>query len=280
MNIKWIGASSNNFDSGRGGKKIDKIVLHWIVGTLESADGTFANPDRKASAHYGIGDNDVHQYVREEDTAWHASNYGVNQTSIGIEHEGGWLLADGTRQKPSDKTHETSGRLVADICRRYSLPINKTTIHTHSEYKATQCPGSLDIDRIIEIAKNFNTPEPPVGNPTEPISDPQAKLVLGKPWGTKELQATISTLNDQQRTIDNNETACMEQVKESVSTAISKNDTEWQKKIKTANDKITELEQTVSKIDQRTLAEYDWKVLMSQAWKNWWKERKGGDSNV
>lgn len=156
MNIKWVGAHKNNYGVGRSGKKINKVVLHWIVGTLESADATFAKPDRLATAHYGIGDDDVHQYVKEEDTAWHASNLLVNQESVGIEHEGGWLLQDNkTRFKPTDKTHQTSAQLVFEICKRYGIPIDKDHIFPHNKFSSTQCPGLLEVERIISEAKKL-----------------------------------------------------------------------------------------------------------------------------
>ena len=109
---KWIGAHANNFEKGRRGKSVNKIILHWIVGTLESADATFAKADRLASAHYGIGDADIHQYVHESDAAYHAGNLTVNLESIGIEHEGGPDLP------VSEATIQTSINLVADICQR------------------------------------------------------------------------------------------------------------------------------------------------------------------
>lgn len=159
MTVIQIPAHTNNYTKGRGGKTPNKVILHWIVGTLASADKTFQNPDRKASAHYGIEDDVVHQYVDEGDTAWHASNWEVNQESVGIEHSGGDLLSDGTRRKPSDKTHETSAMLVRQICDRYNIPIDDKHILPHNKYSATQCPGTLDIPRIIELAKQ--NPEPP-----------------------------------------------------------------------------------------------------------------------
>src|SRR3990167_7804699 len=107
MDIKWIGANASNYGIGRAGNKIDKIVLHWIVGKLSAADVTFQNPDRIASAHYGIGNNTIHQYVKEENTAYHAGNLTVNRQSIGIEHEGGPDLSI------SEDTYKTSIQLVA-----------------------------------------------------------------------------------------------------------------------------------------------------------------------
>ena len=148
MTTKWIGANKNNFEVGRSGKTVSKIVLHWIVGQLEAADITFQDPKRIASAHYGIGDNEIHQYVNEEDTAYHAGNLTVNRESIGIEHDGGPDLPI------SEATIQTSIQLVAELCRKYNVPADKDHIKRHSDIKATQCPGTLPVERIIaEVAK-------------------------------------------------------------------------------------------------------------------------------
>ena len=165
MTIKWLGANSNNFQVGRSGNKIDKVVLHWIVGKLSAADAVFNNPDRQVSAHYGIGHTEVHQYVKEEDTAYHAGNLTVNRQSIGIEHEGGPDLPI------SEDTHKTSIELITDICRRYNIPADRQHILKHSEIKATQCPGTLDIDRIVrEVQKRLAVP---LDSPTDTIPVPK-----------------------------------------------------------------------------------------------------------
>ena len=155
MDIIWKGCHANNYGKGRDGHLINKIILHWIVGTLESADATFNKSDRKASAHYGIGNNQIHQYVQESDTAWHAGNLTVNKESIGIEHQGGPDLPI------SEETVKTSIELVTDICKRYNISPDKDHIKRHSDIKATQCPGTLPLERIIEeVRKNLITIDP------------------------------------------------------------------------------------------------------------------------
>lgn len=147
--IKQIPAHTNNYGIGRNGYSIDKIIIHWIAGTLESADATFQNPLRLASAHYGIGDDEVHQYVQEKDTAWHAGNLTVNRQSIGIEHEGGPNIPI------SEATYQSSAKLVKEICERYSIPLDREHIKGHNEIKATQCPGTFDINKLINIASGI-----------------------------------------------------------------------------------------------------------------------------
>jgi len=138
---------SPNFTGGRTAK-IDRIVIHWIVGTLASADATFANRNSQVSAHYGIENSTVHQYVRESDTAWHAKS--ANARSIGIEHSAAPL------RNATATTIKTSAKLVADICKRYNIPIDRKHIIKHSEVVATACPGTIPIDEIIKQAKELN----------------------------------------------------------------------------------------------------------------------------
>ena len=185
MNIKWVGCSPSNYSIGRGGKTISKVVIHWIVGSLASADATFADGRRQASAHYGVGQDEIHQWVKEEDTAWHCGDFPTNQESIGIEHEGGPDLPI------SDKVYAQSIELVADICKRYNIPVDRDHIKKHSEIKATACPGTYDMDRLISgVIAKLSTTDPN-----------QVKVNLGEPYGIQEVQAIKSMLADRDRTI-------------------------------------------------------------------------------
>ena len=150
MNI--IKKVTPNFTVGREGKKPNKIIIHWIgAGDEVSTVNWFANPAAKVSAHYLVADDRIYQFVDEKDTAWQAGDWTVNTESIGIEHEA-------TPTYPmTDSSYKTSGALVKDICNRWSIPIDREHIKKHSEIKATQCPGTIDMDRIINIAKGENT---------------------------------------------------------------------------------------------------------------------------
>lgn len=146
MSVVFIG--SPNFSQGRGGKPISLIVVHHTAGTLAGADAVFQDTVRNTSAHYGVGrGGEVHQYVLEEDTAFQAGVYDINQRSVGIEHED--LNADDY----TDIEYQTSAALIREICIRYNLPINANTIQPHRAFVATACPGSLDISRLIELAQ-------------------------------------------------------------------------------------------------------------------------------
>lgn len=161
MEIKWIG--SPFFTKGRGSKKVEMIVVHWIVGSLESCDATFNRAGRNASSHYGVGDLDVHQYVKEEDTAWHAGVWKVNQRSVGIENEGS------PSHPVTQDTYHTTAQLMAEICIRHGLIPSSDTIKPHREFAATQCPGTLDMDYVIKLTKQYYDA---AVNPAEPV-EPQ-----------------------------------------------------------------------------------------------------------
>lgn len=161
--VKWIGAAKGNYRSGRASKVVDMIVIHVIEGTLKSCDEWFNNKKAVVSAHYGIGKaREIHQYVREEDTAFHAGRVlhpvaplvlqrpriNPNDYSIGIEHEG-----TATSEWP-DTLYVDSAWLVADIARRHRIPLDRAHVVGHHEVFATKsCPGRGDVSRIVSLAR-------------------------------------------------------------------------------------------------------------------------------
>lgn len=147
MNIVTRPAPASNYMKGRSGKKIDLIVVHWIVGDLSAADAVFLNGKNQVTAHYAVGEDRIHKYVAHEDTAYHAGNWEVNLRSIGIEHRGGPNLPI------TDKVYRASAELIAHLALEYNIPLDRNHIKPHKEFKATQCPGTLDIDRLISEAK-------------------------------------------------------------------------------------------------------------------------------
>ncbi|MGH2471677.1 MAG: N-acetylmuramoyl-L-alanine amidase [Candidatus Limnocylindria bacterium] len=139
---------ASNYTVGRGGSSIDLIVDHWTVVMFESAIRRFKNPASILSAHYVIGsDGRIAQLVSEDDTAYHAGLFSVNERSIGIEHEAGPAMP------PSDALYAASARLHADIASRYALTLKTgATVLRHHAILPTECPGTLDLDRIVRAA--------------------------------------------------------------------------------------------------------------------------------
>lgn len=151
--ITWIG--SPKFYAQNGVAKLF-ITDHWMVGTLSSTDSAF-NGSRDASSTYGVGESEIHQYVNEKDYPFSDGNTYANQHTISIEHEGGYLLDDGTRKDPSPAVLELSAQLHADIARRHgwgSLAVG-VNVFPHGHWVSTACPGSLNIDWIVARANEL-----------------------------------------------------------------------------------------------------------------------------
>lgn len=138
-----------NFDISR--KPIDRIVLHHTVSTYSGAIAWFGSTKAGTSAHYIVSNKgEIAALLEEYYTAYHSGNYVMNQRSIGIETE--WYSG----MTRTDKLYNTVGKLVADIAKYYNISLDRTHIIKHNEVVATQCPGTLDVDRVIAVAKSIN----------------------------------------------------------------------------------------------------------------------------
>lgn len=133
---------------------IDHIIIHHNAGTNDAnarATWYVAN-GHQTSAHYQVTDKDIWGCVGEQAVAWHSGNYNMNQRSIGIEHLNNtgapnWTIAE--------ETYKNSARLIADIATRYNIPIDRQHIIPHRDVVATACPGGIDVDRLIRMAKEY-----------------------------------------------------------------------------------------------------------------------------
>lgn len=157
------------------------IVIHVTDGpSLDSALSWFENPESAVSAHYLV-DKDgsrVLHLLDDKFTAWHAgigwsamqmlrasrsdltwlmSGVNPNDMTIGIEHVG---LAD---TPWPEGMMEASSQLVASLCVKYGIPINRQFIVGHREvYSLHSCPGACDVDRLVAMAAacvSENTPK-------------------------------------------------------------------------------------------------------------------------
>lgn len=89
MNIvEFIQASGANYTSGRGGRAIDGMAVHYTA-TSASAHNSlvyFSRPGAQASAHLFVDkDGAIRQSVRFEDTAWAVGNWTENQRTVSVE---------------------------------------------------------------------------------------------------------------------------------------------------------------------------------------------------
>jgi len=169
-------ANNNNYTDGRQGSSINKIVIHHAATTdFDGIGRTFQNPNRSASAHYGVGrNNNVDQYVQEGNTAWHCGNWQGNLTSVGIENvnDSGapeWAIGD--------STFATLVELVRDIASRNGLLPLKVgkNLFGHKDFQPTACPGQL-YGRLQELADKVNGSDP---TPPKPAPGPDQVLEVG-----------------------------------------------------------------------------------------------------
>jgi N-acetyl-anhydromuramyl-L-alanine amidase AmpD len=163
--IKWIGAHPNRFTRGRG-ERVQAIVMHTSVGSLSSMDNAFNDATNVTSAHYGISSDgtQIHQYVRESDSAHHAGildrvrstlvrgklPVNPNAYTIGIEH-----ADDGAPAGARDPGQiRTSIELVYQLCVKYKIKPSSITIIPHNQINGGKtCPGSLPVAEIITAVR-------------------------------------------------------------------------------------------------------------------------------
>jgi len=165
----WIGCPAQNFHVGRAGFHPEAIVIHIMDGSFEAGESVFRDPTTQKSAHYGISKAGVvHQYVDENDTAFHAGivvnptwdllKPGVNPNlyTCGIEHEG----------KPDDIWPDAqlaaSAALVLQIASRWAILLDNEHVIRHHQIRASKtCPGNwLQIDNLLSLIPKPAPPSP------------------------------------------------------------------------------------------------------------------------
>ncbi len=131
--------SSNYTKASRGPGDIHYVVIHVTQGSYSGAVNWFQNCSAHVSAHYVVRSSDgaITQSVLEKDIAWHAGNWKYNTQAIGIEHEG---YID-EPQWFSGAMYAASAELVANICLKYGIPIDRKHIIGHIEV-----PGATHTD--------------------------------------------------------------------------------------------------------------------------------------
>ncbi|MCU4749413.1 N-acetylmuramoyl-L-alanine amidase [Streptomyces xiamenensis] len=156
VGAEWVPAARANYRRASRPRDygIDRVVIHMPEATYDITLQVFQDPGHGASTHYVVRSEDGHvaQLARELDVAFHAGHRGFNERSIGIEHEG-WA------EDPAyltDAMYESSARLVAGICRRYGIPVDREHIVGHNEVPDVirVCPGPhWDWDRYLELVR-------------------------------------------------------------------------------------------------------------------------------
>jgi N-acetylmuramoyl-L-alanine amidase len=150
---------------GREGHRPLAVVVHTNVGSWRGTLDWFSRPESEASAHYLVGlDGRVAQLVDEGDTARHAGrvldptaaivrerDVNPNLFTVGIEFEDAGRPFDVERPLAQ---YDAGARIVAGICARWSIPIDRDHVIGHREvFAAKECPGNLDVDRLVAEAR-------------------------------------------------------------------------------------------------------------------------------
>ena len=144
-------------------------TLKFLPGRAVMASGTADFPDPEtaqdsplAAALFALGDiegvffgSDFVSVTKAEGSAdWTSLKPQVNPNlyTIGIEHEGKGA------SEWSDAMYRSSARLIADVCTRWSIPIDRQHVVGHREiYGRKTCPnGVVDLDRLIEMAREVS----------------------------------------------------------------------------------------------------------------------------
>ena len=204
MTKTFIGCAAVNFRRGRPpGFQPEAIVIHIGEGSLHSIDQQFNDPGSRVSAHYCVSKaGDIHQYVDEKDTAFHAGNIdrpdwsglkpgktpgsfiNPNFYTIGIEHEG---FADDTWPDPQ---LATSAALVGEIAGRWKIPLDEDHVIRHHQIRFLKsCPGN--VIKISDILGRIPAAAPAVPAVTAVTTVSNLRLRGGAPSLASPVMGTI-----------------------------------------------------------------------------------------
>lgn len=194
---RWYGAHGGNYmrASRPRSHTINKVVVHHVNGSWSSAINWFNDSRAGVSAHYTVRSSDgfIGQSVEEKDIAYHAGNWPVNQTAIGIEHEG---FGNNPQRWFTPALYNSSARLTAYLCRRYGIPIrmgnaNMSGILAHRQTTSTYCPGEFDFARYLRLVRHYFNQGAPAQEKYRVVVDNRSarRFVTTGAWQTSSFHA-------------------------------------------------------------------------------------------
>ena len=128
---------SPNCSSGRGGNKVEYIIIHAMVGYFNGTVSHFLNRKSKVSAHYLISKNgEVLQMSDLRNTSWHC--HGINERSVGIELEDQTLCMK-SGMWVTKELYKTALELTKSLCIKFNL--NETNVYGHGEPEIQKING-------------------------------------------------------------------------------------------------------------------------------------------
>jgi len=133
------------------------IVLHgtWMADDTEVIE-RLCDPAAEVSAHYLIDFNGkLHQFVKEEDVAWHAGKScwqgyeGLNKYSIGIEVSN---LGEEVGAPYTAAQYNALISLLKELAQRYNLPAENVIAHSDIAPDRKNDPGAHFDWSVLEAA--------------------------------------------------------------------------------------------------------------------------------
>lgn len=180
MVIKELLADRSNY-TAMGGRSIRYIVIHYTGNNGDTAWGNcnfFKSPDRGASAHYFVDDNEVWRSVRDEDKAWHCGGDQYfhpscrNTNSIGIEicsnrdANGNYFFTAAALARAVELTKAKM--------QEYGIPAENVVRHYDVTHKICPAPFVYDVKQW-EKFKAALTAKAPAENEEETEEDEEMK---------------------------------------------------------------------------------------------------------
>ena len=149
MTYTFIPGSPAHMSGSNG--KITRIVMHGTVsscarGGARNVARYFQSSTSGGLAHFVVDPGEVIQCCKEDTACWHAP---PNKGSIGVELCD-WQSGSSARWLDSDHTAmlQHAAGLVADLCKRYSIPVRKISAADLTAGRSGIC-GHADVSQAF-----------------------------------------------------------------------------------------------------------------------------------
>lgn len=149
-----------NFYSGVAGARgcnPKGIIIHNDAGSQQATAAYYRNwlpthPAETGFAHYYVASDGIFQAEKDSNVAWHCGNSKYNHDFIGI--EACQSMGDVNVFK---KNEANALKLAAQLCKKYNITPNRTTIMLHKEVFSTACPHrSWELHgKSVNAVKNY-----------------------------------------------------------------------------------------------------------------------------
>lgn len=190
----WNPADSTNFRVANRPYDyvVDRIVIHDMEGYYQSSIDMWKQPNQDSSAHFCVrsSDGEITQMVATKDVAWHAILW--NNRSVGIEHEG---FCEQPDKWFTDAMYRSSAKLVAAICSKFGIPVDRDHIMGHGEANEHGAGGDhydpgqyWDWDRYMKYVREASGQIPPGFDVI--LDNASSSFSASSNWGTSGYTST------------------------------------------------------------------------------------------